>query len=100
MHRLTARILDVGNAFQNTNVLIHERVCVIPPTYYLDWFESSFPNVTLNQDDGPFCIQCMIGIKGTKPAGTQWNRLLDAVATFLKYKNSTIDHAIYHQSFH
>ena len=36
MHRLTARILDVSNAIQNTNVPIHEIVCVSPPTYYLD----------------------------------------------------------------
>ena len=39
MHRLTDSILDVSNAFQNTNVPIHERVCVIPPPYYLDLFE-------------------------------------------------------------
>ena len=36
MHRLTVRILDVSNAFQNKNVPIHERVCVSPPPYYLD----------------------------------------------------------------
>ena len=95
MHRLTARILDVSNAFQNTNVPINERVCVSPPPYYIDWFEKSYPDVPLNQDDGPFCIQCMNGIHGTKPAGRQWNRLLDAVVTILKYKKSTIDHDIY-----
>ena len=54
MYRPTARILDVINAFQNTNVPIHERVCVSPPPYYLDWFEISYPNVTLNRDDGTF----------------------------------------------
>ena len=59
MHRLTTRILDVSNAFQNTNVTIHESVCVSPPPYYLDWFEIYYPNVPLNQDDGPFCHQCM-----------------------------------------
>ena len=56
MHRLTAMILDVNNAFQNTNVPIHERVCVSPPPYYLDLFESSYPYVPLNRDDGPFCL--------------------------------------------
>ena len=40
--RLTARVLDVSNAFQNTNVPIHERVCVSPPPYYLDWFKRSY----------------------------------------------------------
>ena len=35
MHILTGRILDVINEFHNTNVPIHERVCVSPPTYYL-----------------------------------------------------------------
>ena len=95
MHRLTARILDVSNAFKNTNVTIHERFCVSQPPYYLDWFEISYPNVTLNRDDGPFCIQCTNVIKGTNPSGRQCNRLLDAVVTILKYKKRTIDHAIY-----
>ena len=99
MHRLTARILDVSNSFQNTNVPIHERVCVSAPPYYLDQFERSYPNVSLNRDDGPFCLQCMNGIQGTKPAGRQWNRLLDAVVTILQYKKSTIDHAIYIKVF-
>ena len=54
MDILTARILDVSNAFQNTNVPIHERVCVSPPPYYLDWFKISYPNVPINRDDGPF----------------------------------------------
>ena len=83
IHRLTARILDVSNEFQNTNVPIYERVCVSPPTYYLNWFERSYPNVPLNRDDGPFCPQCMNGIQGTKTAGRQWNRLLDAIVTIL-----------------
>ena len=48
MHRLTASILDVSNAFQNTNVPIYERFCASPPPYYLDWFERSHPNVPLN----------------------------------------------------
>ena len=34
-------------------------------------------------------------IQGKKPAGRQWNRLLDSVVTILKYKNSTIDYYIY-----
>ena len=61
MHRLTARILDVSNVFKNTNVSICER--------YLDWFEIYDTNVPLNRDDGPFCLQYMNGIQGTKPAG-------------------------------
>ena len=41
----------------------------------------------------------MNGIQGTKPSERQWNRLLDAVVTILKYKKSTIDHAIYIKVF-
>ena len=52
MHRHTANILDVINAFHNTNVPIYERVCVSPPPYYIDWFEISYPNVTLNVEEG------------------------------------------------
>ena len=33
--------------------------------------------------------------KVTKPAGQQWNTLLDSVVTVLKYNKSTIDHVIY-----
>ena len=63
MHRLAARILDVSNAFQNKKNPIHERVCVSPPPYYLDWFERSYSNVPLNRYDGPFFLQCMNGIQ-------------------------------------
>ena len=59
MHRPTDRILDVSNAFKNKNVTILDRVCVSPPPYYRDWFERSYPNVPLNQDDGPFFFQFM-----------------------------------------
>ena len=38
-------------------------------------------------------------IQGTNPLGRQWNRILDAVVTILKYNNSTIDHAIYIKVF-
>ena len=72
MHRLTARILYVSYAFRNTTSPVNKRVCVSPPPYYLDWFERSYPNNPLNQDYGPFCLQCMIGIQGTKPTGRQY----------------------------
>ena len=99
MHRITARILDVSNAFQNTNVPIHERVCVSPTPYYLNWFERYYPNVPLNRDDGQFFLQCMNGIQVTKPSGRKWNRLLDAVVTIINYKKRTIDHNIYIKVF-
>ena len=69
MHRLTSRVLDVNNTFQNTNVPIREIVFVSPPPYYLDWFEIYYTNVPLNKDYGPFFLQCMNGIQGKKPAG-------------------------------
>ena len=94
MHRLAASILDVSNSFQNTNVPIHERVCYSTPNYNLDWFEISYTNVTLNIHDGPFCLQCMNGIQGTKPDGIKWNRLLDVVVKILKYNKSTFYHSI------
>ena len=71
MHIFTASILDVSNAFQNTNVPIHGRVCVIPSPYYLNWFEISYPNVPINRYDGSFYLQRMNLIKGTKTDGQQ-----------------------------
>ena len=41
----------------------------------------------------------MNGIQGINAAGRQWNRLLDAVVTILKYKKSTIYLAIYIKVF-
>ena len=73
MHRLTARILDESNAFQNTNNPFHKFDGVISPPYYLDRFEKSYPNVPLNQDEGPFCLQCMNGIQGVNQ--TDENRI-------------------------
>ena len=99
MDGLNVSIFDVSNAIQNTNVPIHLIVCVSPPPYYLDWFEISYPNVSLNQDDGPFFLQCTNGIQGTKPAGRQWDILLDAVVKIIRYKNITIDHAIFIKVF-
>ena len=83
MHILTSRILDVSNAFKNTNVPIHERVCASPPPYYLDYLKDLI----------------RIRIQGTNPSGSQWNRLLDAVVKILDYKKITIDHAIYIKVF-
>ena len=37
----------------------------------------------------------MNGIQGTKPAGRQWNRLIDAVVTIISYKKRKNYHAIY-----
>ena len=54
MYISTFRILDVRNDFKNTNVLINERVCVIPPTYYIDWFEKDYHIIPLNEYEGTF----------------------------------------------
>ena len=86
--------MDVSNALQNINVTIHERVCAIPPLYYLDWFEISYPNFTLNQDDGTFTLKYTNGIQGKNPSGRQWNRLLDEVVTVMKYKRIVMESAL------
>ena len=41
----------------------------------------------------------MNGNQVKKTAGKQWNRLLDAVVTIIKYNKSTIDHEIYIKVF-
>ena len=76
IHILTSSILDVSNALRNTNVPIHERFCVGPPHYYMDYFEKYYPNVTLNKYNDPFCLQWNNAIQVIKPSGQQWNKLL------------------------
>ena len=95
MHRFTESIMDITNDFQNTDVLINERVCVSPPPYYLDWFEKYYPNVHLNLHDGPFCLQLMNVIQVTKPSKRKRNWILDAMVTISKSKKIKIHHDIY-----
>ena len=100
IHRLNSRILDVRNAFQNTNIPFNEIVCVIPPPYNLDWFERSYLNVILNRYECPFFLRLMNGIQGGKQVGRQWNRLLDSVVTITTYKKIIIDHVTYIKVFY
>ena len=100
INMLTAMILDVSNASKNKSFTINEIVCVSPPPYCLDWFEISYPNVPLNPYEGPFFLQCMTAIQGTKSAGQQRNRLHEEVVPVLKYNKSAIDHAIYIKIFY
>ena len=79
MHIINSRFLYVSNAFQNMNVPIHEKVCVRPPAYYLDWFENTYHSITINSYDGPFYLQCMNGIQGTKSSGRYCKILIDTM---------------------
>ena len=99
IYRLTARILDVSNSFQNKKFPIHEILYVSPPPYYLDCFKIYYPNIPFNLYDGTFFPRCKNVIQGTKTSGQQWNILLDVVVTILKYNKSTIYHAIYIKLF-
>ena len=95
IHILATRILDVGNSFHNKNSSIHKIVGFSSSPYYLEWFERSYPNGTLNRYEGPFFLQCMNRMQVTKPSRGQCNILLYAVVTVIKYNNITIDRAIY-----
>lgn len=72
-------VLDVKNAFQNTNVPACKHMHISLPPYYLEWFRKVYPNVPVNPEDGPFCLQVMNSIQGTKPAGRQWYKTVDAM---------------------
>ena len=98
-YRLTNKILDVSNAFQNKMFSVYERVFVSPRTYYLDYFEIYYLNGPLNWYGDPFCFKWMNLIQVKKTEKQEWNRLLDEVITIIKYKKITIDHAIYIKFF-
>ena len=99
IHIITVITLYVSNSFQNTNVPIHEKNCVGPPHYYLDWLKKNYPYVPLNKDDGKISLQGMNGIKVKNPKGLQYNGLLDAMVTVTKYEKIIIDNAIYIKLF-
>ena len=79
-------------------LFIREFVSVYNPII-LTGLKDLIQNYPANKDHGQFCLHCMNGIQGTKSAGRQWDRLLDAVVTIIEYKKSTIDHAIYIKVF-
>ena len=73
---LTLGTLDVRNAFQNTQRSVSERVLLTPPPFYLEWFNLRYPHLSISRDDGPFCLQAVNGIQGTKDIGRVWNIVL------------------------
>ena len=60
---------------------------------------NSYPSVPLDRYDGPFFLQLVNVIKVTKTSRQQWNRILDAVVTIIKYKEIIIYHSIYIKVF-
>ena len=98
MHILKG-FLYVRNAFQTTNVTIYEIFCVIPPTYYMDWFEKYHHSIYLNIDDNKFYLQCMNGAQNKKISERQRNILLDTEVIMIKYKKIKMYHVIYIKVF-
>ena len=92
MNILTARILDVINAFQNTHFPIHE---ILSELVWKILLQSYYQSVCWT-----FFLQCTNGIKGNKSAQKKCNQLLDSLVTIMKYKKNTIYHAIYIKVFY
>ena len=65
----------------------------------MEWFDKNHNIIPINRHDIRFCLQYMNGRQGTKQSGIQWNILLEAVVTVMKYKKITIDNAIYIKIF-
>lgn len=69
---------------------------ITPPPFYLDWFERSYPNIPIDRREGPFCLQVMNSIQGTKPAGRTWYQLLDKFLVIkLKCIRNLVDLGLY-----
>ena len=90
IHIRNYRIVKVSNEFKNKNDTIHERVCVIPLPYCIYWFERYYPNVPLNQDDGPFCIQHKNGIQGKNHLDNNGIDSLIQCSRFLNIRKSQL----------
>ena len=63
--------LDVGNAFQCTpkeDTDNNPPLLLNMPPLYMAWFHKYFPNIKL-EGTGPYVLQLLKMIQGTKPAG-------------------------------
>ena len=63
----------------------------------MDCFEKSYPDVTLNEYDSPFCLWFMNITQRGLISGWQCNWLLDAVITILKEKKTISYYVIYNK---
>ena len=71
--------IDIGNAFQSTP---REDSRETPPIYmkcpplYIDWFNMTFEKLAVDKSHGPYVVQLLVYMQGTKPASREFNILL------------------------
>lgn len=71
--------LDISNAFQSTP---REDTKSTPPIYmkcppfYVSWFNMAFEKLAVDKSKGPYVVQLLVYMQGTKPASREFNILL------------------------
>ena len=73
-----------------------ERVYLILPYLYLDWYKRKWPKhplASINHKE--LCIQAIKSIQGTNPAGKIWYDSLKSIFVTVKMIRSSSDHAVF-----
>ena len=89
-------ILDVKNAFQDTFKDSSKREIIDCPPHYISWFKFHFPNIHIEPaSDDLYVMEIYRGMQGTKPAGSQWNNIINLVLYSLGFIKNLIDYALF-----
>lgn len=95
---LTAYIIDVDNAFQNTPRYPDENtkpLFITCPPLYLPWFKQRFPHFQIDSQVQSYVLQCFMNMQGMRTAGRDFHSLLTAVLEQLHIRPTSVDKGIF-----
>ena len=88
-------IIDIGNAYQTTQLSSTKRLYVRCPPYYVEWFKDTYPTIPLPPAKTCFVIQAVYSIQGSKTAGNEWFELSSSIFKKMGMKQNSIDNAVF-----
>ena len=88
-------VLDVVNCFQNTATPIESRVFVTIPPYYIEWYNSRFPEAPLEDDGSGYVLQTINGMQGGKETGRNWYLVLREIMIKFGFKPCPSEPALF-----
>ena len=93
---LTLATADVTDAHQNTIKPTSQRFYATLPPYYMDWHRLRHPNVKIEpSQDGKCVLQGCTSFQGAKPAGREWNSILNLSLQDQGLTRNPVDQALH-----
>ena len=96
---LTAYIIDVDNAFQNTRRYPDENtkpLFITCPPLYFPWFKQQFRHLfRIDPTVQSYILQCIMNIQGMRTVGRNFHTLLTAVLEKMYIRHTSVDKGIF-----